>query len=92
MEIGLDLGDLSGNFNFDWPWRLGGIFWFGLSDIQIDKFSRNNARRKIGKNRRKFRGIEYVNWDNWFYFGMNWWGTGRVFDSDDGIWWFLGDE
>ena len=27
---------------------------------------------KIGKNRRKFMVMEYMNWDNRFYFGMNW--------------------
>jgi len=27
------------------------------------EFGRNNARRKIGKNRRKFRVIEWMNWN-----------------------------
>ena len=45
------------------------------------EFLGNIVRNKIGKNMEKFVVIVYMNCDLIFWFGMNWFGIGRVIDS-----------
>ena len=47
------------------------------------------VRNKIGKNMEKFVVIGYMNCGKMLWFGMNWFGIGRVIDSLNWIWWIL---
>ena len=83
--------------NVMWFVNLGWFDWEVVEvlmmkvEIILDslEFLDDIVRNKIGKNMEKFVVIGYMNCDLMFWFGMFWFGIGRVIDSLNWIWWIL---